>query len=109
MTTSASVELNVIKSVQINSSSQSIAGTLRAPKSSLLAMAMVPLALGSLTITSNPSPRFRRLKRKRWGPARHATAQPQAGLVVSEERCNYLIGWNELITGGTNSRARAIA
>src|SRR5262249_9767052 len=43
--------LSVIKSVQINSSSQSIAGTLRAPKSSLLAMVLVPLARGSFTTT----------------------------------------------------------
>ena len=47
MSRSARAELSIIKSVQIKSSSQSIAGTLRAPKSSLLAMAMVPLARGS--------------------------------------------------------------
>ena len=51
---SASAELNVIKSVQIKSSSQSIAGTLRAPKSSLLAMAVIPLPRGSQTLTPNP-------------------------------------------------------
>jgi hypothetical protein len=51
---SASAELNVIKSVQIKSSSQSIAGTLRAPKSSLLAMAVIPLPRGSETLTPNP-------------------------------------------------------
>ena len=44
MSTSARAELSVINSVQINSSSQSIAGTLRAPKSSLLAMAVIPLS-----------------------------------------------------------------
>jgi hypothetical protein len=56
MTTSASAELIVINNVQIKSSSQSIAGTLRAPKSSLPAMAIVPLARGALTIT--PSQAF---------------------------------------------------
>jgi hypothetical protein len=55
MSISASAELNVIKSVQINSSSQSIAGTLRAPKSSLLAMVLVPLARGSWASTPNPA------------------------------------------------------
>jgi hypothetical protein len=54
MTTNASAELNVIKSVQINSSSQSIAGTLRAPKSSLLAMAVIPLARGNSATTPKP-------------------------------------------------------
>ena len=72
MTTSASAELNVIKSVQINSSSQSIAGTLRAPKSSLLAMAVIPLARGSLLKTPYPGYRFHGLKGKyrRPGPDR---------------------------------------
>jgi hypothetical protein len=44
----------------MNSSSQSIAGTLRAPKSSLLAMVLVPLARGSHALTPNPRHGFRR-------------------------------------------------
>jgi hypothetical protein len=60
MTTSASAELNVIKSVQINSSSQSIAGTLRAPKSSLLAMAVSPLCPWQLGYNAEPSLRVPR-------------------------------------------------
>ena len=59
MSTSARAELSVIKSVQIKSSSQSIAGTLRAPKSSLLAMAVIPLARGNLLVTPGPGWRFR--------------------------------------------------
>ena len=59
MSTSARAELSVINSVQINSSSQSIAGTLRAPKSSLLAMAVIPLPRGTLTATLNPGSGFR--------------------------------------------------
>jgi hypothetical protein len=49
-----------------------------------------------------------RLLPKLWGPARHAPAQRQGGLVQSEERWDYLTGWHELITGGANSRASAI-
>ena len=56
MTTIASAELIVIKSVQMNSSSQSIAGTLRAPKSSRPAMAVIPLA--PRRSEHNAEPRF---------------------------------------------------
>lgn len=53
--TAASTELIEIKSVQINNSSQSIAGTLRAPKSSLLAMAMLPLCRGNRPSNAEPT------------------------------------------------------
>src|SRR5215472_15569351 len=108
MTTSASAELNVIKSVQINSSSQSIAGTLRPPKSSLLAMVLVPLARGSRPLTPNPRLGFRR----KWENIGHA-GPAIAGAVCrpgrSEESCDYLIGCRRLITGGANSQPKTLA